>query len=142
MLNPMPETGETSGLRILVLDDEAPLRRMLEEILEMKGYRSDSAATVDEALAMWSREMSGPSPFRLALTDLSLGDGPGGLEFAKRLRELDPRSRMIACTGDSSDPVMANSRDFGFEATLSKPFLLGTLLETVGMVLADPLDPA
>jgi hypothetical protein len=48
---------------------------------------------------------------------------------------------MIACTGDSSDPIMTNSRDFGFDATLSKPFLLGTLLETVGMVLADPQDP-
>ncbi|HXP89329.1 MAG TPA: response regulator [Fibrobacteria bacterium] len=138
----MPNAEATPGPRILVLEDEPPLRRMLEEILAMKGYASDSVATVEEAVQLWRREMTGPNPFRLALTDLTLGDGPGGLEFARRLRMLDPESRMIACTGDSSDPVMADSSRFGFQATLSKPFLLGTLLETVGLVLADPPGPA
>jgi CheY-like chemotaxis protein len=133
----MPETEATAGTRILVLDDEAPLRRMLQEFLGMKGYVTDSVSTAHEALGLWHRELSGPAPFRLALTDLTLADGPGGLEFARLLRKLDPGARIIACSGDSSDPLMADSRHFGFEAALAKPFLLGALLESVALVLAD-----
>jgi len=137
----MALTGASTGTRILVLEDEPPLRRMLEEILAMKGYAVLSVGTVEDALGLWTREMEGPDPFRLALTDLSLGDGPGGLEFAERLRMLEPDSRVIACTGDSSDPVMLDPRRFGFEASLSKPFFLETLLETVAAVLSSARDP-
>ena len=131
----MPEAENPCPARILVLDDEEPLRRMLKEILELKGYACETASTVEEALALWSQEMSGPAPFRLALTDLTLGDGLGGVDFAKALRKLDPSARLIACTGDSSHPVFSDPGQFRMDGTLTKPFLFGELLETLTRVL-------
>ena len=130
----MPET-DTPPARILVLDDEEPLRRMLQEILGMKGYACQTASTVEEGLALWSREMSGPGPFRLALADLTLGDCPGGVEFAALVRRLDPSALLIACTGDSTDPVVSDPGRYGFDDVLTKPFLFGALLETLTRVL-------
>jgi DNA-binding response OmpR family regulator len=127
--------AETPPARILVLDDEEPLRRMLQEILGMKGYACDTASTGEDAVTLWSRESSGPTPFRLALIDLTLGDGPGGLDFAARIRKSDPTAILIACSGDSTDPVMVEPARYGFDGTLTKPFLFGTLLETLAAVL-------
>lgn len=122
-------------VRILVLDDEEALRRMLEEILEMKGYPCKTASTAEEALTLWSQEMSGSAPFRLALADLSLGDGPGGMAFARQVRKLDPKALLIACTGDSSDPIVSDPSRYGFDGTLTKPFLFGALLETLTRII-------
>jgi len=133
----MPD-AENPPARILVLDDEEPLRRMLLEILGMKGYACDAAATVEEALSLWAREASGPSPFRVALADLTLGEGPGGVEFAAHIRESNPSASLIACSGDSTDPVIIDPNQYGFDASLTKPFLFGALLETLARVLAEP----
>src|ERR1019366_6594537 len=134
----MPEAEMPCTARILVLDDEEPLRRMLQEILGMKGYGCETRSSVDDALALWSREMSGPSPFRLGVTDLTLGDGPGGLEFAARVRKLDPTALLIACSGDSTDPAIVDPGQHGFDGTLTKPFLFEALLETLTRVLGEP----
>ena len=124
--------------RILVLDDEEPLRRMLQEILGMKGYACEAAATVEDALALWMREVPGPSPFHLALADLTLGDGPGGLEFAAQVRKVDPTALLIACSGDSTDPAIVDPGRYGFDGSLTKPFLFSALLETLTRVLGEP----
>lgn len=108
----------------------------------MKGYACVSASTVEEALSLWKREMPGPAPFRLALTDLCLGDGPGGVEFAAQVRELDPSALLIACSGDSTDPAVVDPGRFGFDGTLAKPFLFGTLLETLEQVVEGSADRA
>jgi two-component system, cell cycle sensor histidine kinase and response regulator CckA len=130
----MPE-AETPSSRVLVLDDEKALRLMLQEILGLKGFPCEAASNVQDALALWRQEMSGTSPFRLALVDLTLGDGPGGVDFAREVRKLDPNALLIACSGDSTDPAMADPIRNGFDATLTKPFLFGALLETLARVL-------
>ena len=132
---PMSDSENPFPARILVLDDEEPLLRMLQEILGMKGFPCETASTAADALALWRQEMSGPSPFRLALVDLTLGDGPGGLEFAREVRVLDRDALLIACSGDSTDPAMADPIRNGFDATLTKPFLFGAMLETLARVL-------
>jgi len=133
----MPK-AEMPPARILVLDDEEPLRQMLQEILGMKGYACDTASTGEDAVTLWSRESSGPTPFRLALIDLTLGDGPGGMEFAARIRKSDPTALLIACSGDSTDPAVLDPGRYGFDGSLTKPFLLAALLETLARVLGEP----
>jgi CheY-like chemotaxis protein len=125
------------SLRILVLDDEAPLRQMLEDLLRIKGIAVDSVATMDEALLMWQRELSGARRFHVALVDLSLGEGPGGREFAFQLRRMDPQARILACTGDATDPILDDPAVHGFDGSLAKPFMLDELLDELDKIRLD-----
>lgn len=133
----MPCLDWLRSLRILVLDDEAPLRRMLEELLRIKGISVQSVATAQDAERAWFSQRSGPHPFHAALVDLSLGEGPDGREFALHLRRMDPLAKIFACTGDLTDPVLDDPAAHGFEGALSKPFLLEELLGQLDKIRMD-----
>ena len=47
-----------------------------------------------------------------------MGDG----EAIKKLLELDPEAKAIVSSGYSNDPIMANFKEYGFKAMVSKPF--------------------
>ena len=124
----MNASAGTSAPRVLVLDDDEALRGMLEELLGIRGFAVESASTAEEAIGIWSRELAGGAPFCAALVDLSLGEGPGGEEFARGLRKLDPSARILACTGNSADPVFCDPGSRGFDGALAKPFLVEDLV--------------
>jgi len=46
----------------------------------------------------------------------------GGGEAIKKILELDPEAKAIVSSGYSSDPIMANFKEYGFNAMVSKPF--------------------
>ncbi|NOQ65877.1 MAG: hypothetical protein GQ556_01485 [Desulfobacterales bacterium] len=45
----------------------------------------------------------------------------GGGEAIKILLELDPEAKAIVSSGYSNDPIMANFKEYGFKAMVSKP---------------------
>jgi DNA-binding NarL/FixJ family response regulator len=61
----------------------------------------------------------------------------GGAETISHLRKLDPDVRAIVSSGYSSDPVVANYRDYGFQAVASKPYNVNTIVHAVEAVLGD-----
>jgi CheY-like chemotaxis protein len=60
----------------------------------------------------------------------------GGKEAMERLLEIDPAVTAIVSSGYSNDPVMANFREYGFQAVLSKPYQLHDLEQVVRRVVA------
>jgi DNA-binding NarL/FixJ family response regulator len=46
----------------------------------------------------------------------------GGGEAIKKVLELDPEAKAIVSSGYSNDPIMANFKEYGFKAMVSKPF--------------------
>jgi len=112
--------------RILVVDDDAGLRRTLERILQPP-YRVEAVAGATEALARVEAER-----FDLALLDVRLKDGDG-YSLCKAVRELRPRMDVILITGSISEPdeKLFRSLEEGAFYFLFKPFDRRVLLALV-----------
>lgn len=79
--------------------------------------------------------MAEGNPFAAVILDLTVPSGIGGKEALAHLREIDPQVKAIVSSGYASDPVIANYREYGFSAVLSKPYQL----EELSKVLHDLL---
>jgi signal transduction histidine kinase len=121
------------GERLLVVEDEPPLRAVLERILRGAGYDVTGAGSGEEALR--ARDDS-EAPFDLLITDMVM-PGMTGLEVAERLRARDPGRPVIFMSGYSSELI---ERRTGPAAgpLLIKPFTPEALLAQV----RDALDGA
>jgi two-component system OmpR family response regulator len=111
---------------ILHLDDEAPIREILELTLVEAGYRVVSVATAQEALAAVAQQ-----PPDLVITDLQL-DESDGLESIDRLRVLLPKVPIILLTGVLLNPRVAEKSLAGrVDAYIAKTTPLARILEEV-----------
>ena len=78
---------------ILVVDDEANIRRLYSEELTDAGYRVALAASWDEARRALDRE-----PFDLVTLDIRLGEGADGIEALRLIKELHPGLPVVLVT--------------------------------------------
>lgn len=113
-------------LRVLAVDDEPRLARMVALMLRPAGHSVATACSVEEALARLAEQ-----PFDVVLSDLGLGDGPNGWDLAACVRERWPGTRVVLATGWGAaiDPAEAHAR--GIDAVLSKPYHPDDLLGVV-----------
>jgi two-component system cell cycle sensor histidine kinase/response regulator CckA len=130
------ESTRAAG-RILVMDDEAPLRRLAMRALEKLGYQVESAGDGEETIEKYVKSMKEGEPFDMVILDLSIPGGMGGKETIRRLREIDPDVKGIVASGYSNDPVVANFRDYGFCGALPKPYIMADLGRIVHDVLTE-----
>jgi DNA-binding response OmpR family regulator len=86
---------------ILVVDDEAAIRQLVELILKMNGHIVMEAANGLEALMVFS---SYHSRLDMVLTDVDMPQ-MDGIELVGRIRMLDPRARILVMTGRREDSV-------------------------------------
>ena len=127
-------------LRVLIMDDEEPIRRLMEMTLGMLKYDVVCTVDGDEFLARHAAEKAAGRPFDVAILDLTIPGGMGGKEAIRRLRERDPIVRAIVSSGYSTDPVMAQCTDYGFDAVLPKPYLVKDLIQLVQQLGAAARD--
>jgi signal transduction histidine kinase len=121
--------------RILIMDDDAQIRMMLERMLTLFGYEVLQANEGGEALALYQQQQAAGAPVDLVIMDLTIPGGMGGQETVAKLHQLDPEAKAIVASGYGQDPVMANYRDYGFLAVISKPFQLTELRELLDRIL-------
>jgi PAS domain S-box-containing protein len=148
----VPSERETDALplhgsgRILVMDDEQPIRQMLESMLCSLGYEVQTAPDGAEAVRLYRQARADHRPFDAVILDLTVPGGLGGRETLQALRTLDPLVRAIVSSGYSADPVLARHRDYGFAAMVAKPYRLEDLARTFRELLhgtghSPPADP-
>jgi two-component system response regulator MprA len=119
----MPEAA------ILVVDDDAPIRRMLDRTLSAEGYAVETAADGGEALA--SVERSTPD---LVVLDVGL-PGVDGLAVSRRLRAKGLAVPVLLLTARDSVPDRVAGLDAGADDYLVKPFATEELLARVRALL-------
>jgi len=121
--------------RILVMDDEAPIREVVSAMLSTHGFDVHCTATADETVAAWSRAHEFGAPFDLLLADLDIRGGPGACEVMTKLRGRFPHLRAILTSGYADDEIMESFRSHGFLGILSKPFQMERLVQSVRQLL-------
>jgi len=120
--------------RVLVMDDEEDLRRVLVRVLEGAGHEACQAANGADGL----REVKA-HPVDLVVTDLVMPE-MDGLEFMRELGRLRPGTRVIAISGGGvwdKTSLLAVADMLGAVKTLSKPFELDEFRKLVDEVLAS-----
>jgi PAS domain S-box-containing protein len=115
--------------RVLVLDDDDGVRRVMGAMLSLLGHEAVVVAHSSEALEAFSRAGQDRPKFDAVFVDLTMPGDLSGEEVIARLRALDPNARIIVMSGYSSDPVMANYREHGLSARLRKPFTVAQVGE-------------
>src|SRR5512132_3062458 len=86
---------------VLVVEDEARLRRVAVKMLERLGLRSMQAATARDAL-----EFLADTHVDVLFTDIELPGGMNGTELADAAQELDPEIKVLFTTGYPREAVL------------------------------------
>ena len=130
----------TSGSEtILVVEDEAPVRHLIRDVLRTHGYQVLQAENGHDALTIAS---SHPGPIDLVMSDVVM-PGISGLEVADRVAQLRPRVRVILISGYADDAIAAYGVMDPSITLINKPFQLHELTQRVREVLdAAPRDAA
>jgi CheY-like chemotaxis protein len=107
--------------RILVMDDEPSIRKVLSDLLLGIGYNVECASNGCEAIEMYKAAKASDKPFDVAIMDLTIPGGMGGADAIKKLHEYDPEVKAIVCSGYCDDQIIANPNSYGFKAGIVKP---------------------
>ncbi|MBW2622168.1 MAG: sigma-54-dependent Fis family transcriptional regulator [Deltaproteobacteria bacterium] len=102
--------------RILIVDDEEHIRKILTIMLDKKGYQTRAASSAQEAL-----DLMGRTSFDAVITDLRMPE-MDGLTLLNRLKNLDPDVVVIIITAFSSVETAIEAMKQGAYDYISKPF--------------------
>jgi signal transduction histidine kinase len=133
-----PVEAPPPRLRVLVMDDEEPIRNLMQMTLGMLKYEVVCTVDGEQFLAAHATALAEGHPFDLAIVDLTIPGGMGGKDAVRRLRERDQSIRAIVSSGYSTDPVMAQCTQYGFDAVLPKPYPVKELIQLVQQLGASP----
>ncbi|MCX5744975.1 MAG: response regulator [Proteobacteria bacterium] len=116
-------TQPTGGAEtILLVEDEEPVRRLVQYVLEANGYRVEPARSGAEALAMIATGIQ----FELVLTDMVMPGGVSGRDLAEQLRTTRPDAKIIFMSGYTGELELSAGAKF-----LQKPFSPALLLTCI-----------
>jgi two-component system, response regulator RegA len=132
-----PAAQPGAGRKLLLVDDDAPLRRSLSRALERRGFDVLSAESLAEARALASEHRP-----EFAVLDLRLTEG-SGLDLVRLLRELRPEIRIVIVTGYGNIATAVAAIKAGAADYLAKPVdaddVVNALLRS-GQGLPPPRD--
>lgn len=115
--------------RILVVDDEENLRRVIEVQLEQEGYQVETAADGKQALALLAQ-----STFALVLTDLRM-PGISGMDLLREIRKAHPQIMVIILTAFGTIETAVEAMQAGAYHYVTKPVHLSELVLVVNRAL-------
>jgi CheY-like chemotaxis protein len=123
--------------RVLVVDDEAGVRRSIERVLSVAGFQVTTVADGARALQKIEAEA-----FDLLIIDVYMPD-MDGLGLMRELRNRSDRTPILAVSGGGDSPnalapegALAVAQAFG-AGVLPKPFTVDDLLGAVSALLGD-----
>jgi two-component system NtrC family response regulator len=115
--------GQTA--RILVVDDDENIRKVLATILEDEGYNVDLVDTAKKAIEKTKRNF-----YNIALIDVRLPDMEG-IELLTKVKETMPKMRKIIITGYPTLQNAIEAVNKGADAYIVKPFDMEKALKTI-----------
>lgn len=124
--------------RIMIVDDEEPIRDALSSVIEAAGHQTCSVADGSRCLALL--DTFKPD---VVITDL-LMPGMEGMQTIHELRKQRPDLPIIAMSGSLWDPglgYLRSARLLGASRTLSKPIEPRALIQAIASLVAPETPP-
>lgn len=120
--------------KILVIDDEQAICKMLEKFLSRKGYKAITALNGEEGIKKVKQEKP-----HIVLLDIKM-PGIDGIETLKRIREVDKEVGVIMITVIKEDATGRKCMELGAYDYVTKPFSLDYLESALLVKLLDFKD--
>lgn len=111
--------------RILIIDDDENIRKVLQTILEDEGYTVDTADTAKKGIERTEKNF-----YNLALIDVRLPDMEG-IELLTKLRDTKPKIRKVIVTGYPTLQNAVAAVNKGADGYVMKPFDVEKILVTI-----------
>jgi PAS domain S-box-containing protein len=124
-----PSLRWKDSLKILAVDDEPSIRRLLVEYLKKDGHHPEPAATGKEALDKFRK-----SNYDLVITDRAMPEMNGD-ELAKKIKKASPRTPIIMITGVHVSEKTHADLPAGVDRILGKPFSIKELRMAISSVM-------
>jgi two-component system NtrC family sensor kinase len=118
-------------LNILVVDDEQAILDSVERLLRGAGHQVVSVNNAMSALQHYREGL-----FDLVISDIIL-PGMNGVDFAKHLRMIDSRARILIMTGQVDSARLEQLRQYGINNIIIKPFVVEELLSSVAQTFEE-----
>ncbi len=138
------ELSELAGLRVLVVDDNATNRRILEEILSNWGLQPTAVPSGHDALEIMDQARKAGTPFRIVLLDNMMPEMDGFMLAEEILQRPDshPSTMMMLSSADRHENA-ERCRALGLTAYMSKPVKRSELLNAIMTAIArEPAEPS
>lgn len=117
--------------KILILDDEDFIREYVSEVLTKAGFTVVTARNSEEAIIFFKEAVTDNKKFDATILDLTIPGGLNGIDMYNELIKADPEAVIIASSGYSDDPIMADPQNFGFKDRIVKPYQKIDLMEVL-----------
>jgi CheY-like chemotaxis protein/nitrogen-specific signal transduction histidine kinase len=125
-------TSEMRGMKVLVVDDNATSRSILQEMLESFSFEVSLAASGEEGITELEAADK-DKPFELVIMDWKM-PGMDGIEASKRIKlhnDLSKIPLIILVTAYGREEIMQQAEDLGLEGFLLKPISPSMLFEAI-----------
>jgi two-component system cell cycle sensor histidine kinase/response regulator CckA len=126
---------ESKQSRILLMDDEDAVRRLMGLVLQRMGHEVELVADGERAIEAYQNAKKRQRPFDLVILDLMVPGGMGGEQTLQGLRQIDLDVKAIAMSGYATEPILLHYERYGFQGALNKPFENEKLKELLSRVL-------
>ena len=133
--NTVPVARHRGSGTIIIMDDEEAIRELMEKMLQGLGYSVVCKNEGSEALKFFKEEIKGNHTIVGLVFDLTVPGGMGGVATVKEIRKLNSRIPVFVVSGYADDPIMINPSEYGFTASICKPFKKNDLVEMLNKYL-------
>jgi CheY-like chemotaxis protein len=120
---------ETCSARILVIDDEDSVRKILYQMLKAKGFEVVVASDGEEGIERFTEE-----PFDLVFTDLGMPK-ISGWDVGMALKKINPKIPVVLITGWGVELNREKMKESGIDLVVSKPFNFDQVTQLVSEVM-------
>ena len=131
----MTEAERRRPGKILVMDDDHMILATARLMLTRLNLDVVLAGDGREAVDIYAQALASDYPVSICILDLRVPGGMGAMEAAQHIRELDPAARLVLASGFTNELPMLEFQEYGFDAAITKPYVMSDLGTVVGELL-------
>jgi len=118
----MTEITHKGGGTIMIIEDEEIIQEIIAGMLKTFGYSVVCMNDGKEALEFFIKEDKAKRTVAGLILDLTVSGGMGGKDIIKEIRKLNTTIPVFVTSGYADDPIIRNPHEYGFTASIGKPF--------------------